>query len=45
MRKVNLCYEHNRKKKSMSNWKAKRSNNFEQKKKGFVPNRNFRFHT
>ena len=26
----------------MSNWKAKRSNNFEQKKKGFVPNRSFR---
>ena len=26
----------------MSNWKAKRSNNFEQKKKGFIPNRNFR---
>ena len=28
MRKENFCYEHNRKKKSMSNWKAKRSNNF-----------------
>ena len=26
----------------MPNWKAKRSNNFEQKKKGFVPNHNFR---
>ena len=26
----------------MSNWKAKRFNNFEQKKNGFVPNRNFR---
>ena len=42
MRKANFCYEQNRKKESMSNWKAKRSNNFEQKKKGFVPNRNFR---
>ena len=31
MRKVNLCYEHNRKKESMNNWKAKRNNNFEQK--------------
>ena len=26
----------------MSNWNAKRSNNFEQKKKGFIPNCNFR---
>ena len=26
----------------MSNWKDKRSNNFEQKKKGFISNRNFR---
>ena len=25
----------------MPNWKAKRSNNFEHKKKGFTPNRNF----
>ena len=30
------------KKESISNWKAKRSNNFEQKKKGFVLNRSFR---
>ena len=42
MRKANFCYEQNRKKESMSNWKAKRSNHFEQRKKGFVPNRNFR---
>ena len=42
MRKANFCYEQNRKKKSMTNWKAKRSNNFEQKKKGFISNRNFR---
>ena len=38
MRKANLCYEQNRKKESMANWKAKRNNNFEQKKKQFVPN-------
>ena len=25
----------------MPNWKAKRSNNFEHKKKGFTPNQNF----
>ena len=36
MRKANFCYEHNRKKESMTNWKAKRTNNFEQRKKGFV---------
>ena len=41
-RKPNFCYEHNRKKESMTNWKAKRTNNFEQRKKGFVPNRNFK---
>ena len=40
MRKANFCYEHNRKKESMANWKAKRNNNFDQKKKEFVPNRN-----
>ena len=42
MRKVNFCYEHNCKKESMNNLKAKRNNNFEQKKKDFVPNRNFK---
>ena len=42
MRKENLCYEHNRKKESMTNWKNKRNNNFQQKKKDFVPNRNFK---
>ena len=26
----------------MTNWKAKRTNNFEHKKKGFVPNQNFK---
>ena len=40
MRKVNFCYEQNRKKESMANWKAKRNNNFDQKKKEFVPNQN-----
>ena len=42
MRKVNFRYEHNHKKESMSNWKAKRSNIFEQRKKDFVPNHSFR---
>ena len=41
MRKAIFCYEQNRKKKSMSNWKAKRSNHFEHNKKGFISNRNF----
>ena len=38
MRKENLCYEQNRKKESMNNWKVKRNNNLEQKKKYFVLN-------
>ena len=42
MRKANLCNEQNCKKESMTNWKAKRNNNFEHKKKYFVPNRNFK---
>ena len=45
MRKVNFYYELNRKKESMTNWKAKRTNNFEQRKKGFVPNQNFKNNT
>ena len=41
MRKSNFCYEHNRKKESMANWKAKKNNNnYDQKQKEFVPNRN-----
>ena len=36
MRKETFYYEQNHKKESMSNSNAKRSNNFEQKKKGFV---------
>ena len=42
MRKADFCYEQNPKKESMTNWKAKTTNNFEQRKKGFVPNRNFK---
>ena len=42
MRKTNFCFEQNRKKKSLANWKAKKNNNqFEQKKKDFVPSKNF----
>ena len=41
MRKANFCYEQNRKKESMANWKAKKNNNhYDQKKKEFVLNRN-----
>ena len=40
MRKANLCYEQNRKKESMAIWKAKKNNNYDQKKKEFVPNHN-----
>ena len=40
MRKSNFYYEQNRKKESMANWKAKKNNNYDQKKKEFVPNRN-----
>ena len=41
MRKANFCYQRNRKKESMANWKAKKNNNhYDQKKKEFVPNRN-----
>ena len=41
MRKANFCYEQNQKRENLPNWKAKRSNNFENKKKGFTPNQNF----
>ena len=40
MRKANFCYEHNRKKESMANWKAKKNNNYDQNKKEFVPKQN-----
>ena len=43
MRKANFCFEQNRKKESLANWKAKKNNNqSEFKKKDFVPNRNFK---
>ena len=43
MRKANFCFEQNWKKEGLANWKSKKNNNqFEQKKKDFVPNRNFK---
>ena len=43
MRKANFCFEQNRKKESLANWKAKKNNNqSEFKKKDFVPNRKFK---
>ena len=43
MRKANFCFEQNRNKEGLANQKAKKNNNqFEQKKKDFVPNRNFK---
>ena len=43
MRKGNFCFEQNRKKESLANWKAKKNNNqSEFKKKDFVPNKNFK---
>ena len=43
MRNANFCFEQNRKKESLANWKAKKNNNqFESKRKDFVPNRNFK---
>ena len=42
MRKADFCYEQNHKKESMTNWKAKRTNNFEQRRKSSVPNCNYR---
>ena len=41
MQKANFYYEQNRKRETMPNWKEKRYNNFEQRKKGFTPNQNF----
>ena len=41
MTKANFYYEQNRKNESMANWKAKKNNNnYDQKKKEFVPNWN-----
>ena len=38
MRKANFCFEQNRNKESMANWKAKKNNNhYDQRKKEFLP--------
>ena len=43
MRKANFCFEQSRKKERLANWKAKKNNNqFEQKKKDFVPKINLK---
>ena len=43
MRKDNFCFEQNTKKKILANRKDQKNNNqFEQKKKDFVPNINFK---
>ena len=43
MRKANLCFEQNKKKEGIANWKAKKNGNQpEFKKKEFVPQKNFR---
>ena len=36
IRKAYYCYEQNRKRENMLNWKTKRTNNFESRKKGFT---------
>ena len=43
MRKANFCFEQNKKKEGIANWKAKKNGNqSEFKKKEFVPQKNFR---
>ena len=43
MRKANFCFEQRKnKKEGKPNWKSKRTSNFEQRRKGFKPNRNFK---
>ena len=43
LRKANFCYEQSKNKsEGVPNWKGKRTNNFEQWRKGFKSNRNFR---
>ena len=43
MRKANFCFDQNQRKENLANQKAKKNNNqFESKKKDFVPNRNFK---
>ena len=42
MRKANFCFEQNKKKEGIANWKAKKNiNQLEFKKKKFVPQKNF----
>ena len=43
MRKYNLCYEQRKnKKEGVRNWNSKITNNFEQRRKAFKSNRNFK---
>jgi len=42
MRKVNLCSDQNKNKREIvPNWKSKKPNNYEQRRKDFRPNINF----
>ena len=41
MRKANFFYEQNQKRENMPNWKTKRSNNFDPRKKIFTHDWNF----
>ena len=42
MGKANFCYEQSKnKREGVPNWKGKRKNNFEQRRKSFKSNRNF----
>ena len=42
MRKADFYYEESKKRESIPNWKNKRTSNFDQKRKGFKPNKSFR---
>ena len=43
LRKANFCYEQRRnKREGVPNWKGKRTNNFEQRRKSFKSKKNFR---
>ena len=41
MRKANLCYKQSKKREIIPNWKNKRTNNFDQKRKGLKSNKSF----
>ena len=42
MRKANFCYAQSKnKRKGIPNWKNKRTSNFEQRRKGYKPNKSF----